>query len=91
MFSVWTKKSPSVDEGLDVFSLKREHLVFILRSLDIIKVFVDNSNEDVQENVKSYDLKTDPVNSSNDSFSLNAVMHDAAPILSGSSSKKQHH
>ena len=58
--SHWVVFGPSVLEGLDVFLLESEDVIFILRLLVIVETFTDNSDEDIHKNEERHQLKRCP-------------------------------
>ena len=62
-------------EVLYVFLLERQDIVLVLRGLDIIKVLINDSNENVHEDEECDELETDPKEYSKPAHLFLTIMH----------------
>lgn len=82
---------PGVLEGLDIFLLKSKDVVLVFCSLIVVETLADNSNENIHENEEGNELEQEPVEHSNKSLTLKAIVHDSIPRLTCRCSPKSHH
>ena len=82
--------SPSVLECLDVFFLECKDIVLILCLLVVIETLTDNSNEHIHKDEEGKKLEHCPEDRCNQPFSIEAVMHDTIPRLTGGCSDECH-
>ena len=87
----WVVFGPSVLECFDILFLEGQDVVFVLRGLVVIETLTDNGNEDIHENEEGNELVKKPVAYGDDALSVEALVHDTVPRLSGGTTPKRHH